>query len=659
MLAPVALLALALLQPRADAPTADAGAAATPDDSGALVRSAIEAERRFLALWRREWMESNTHERLGSTRMGAVHCHHDGRPYAPNLIRSERSARSWCPTWGLTERRQPATAGADEWRDGTLDSTLDARRRPRVVAARGALLRLLDSTERRVPTSDFVVGQRVRFLLDAGDADGAASAARGCRATPAWCAALVGYVHAVRGRLPAADSAFTVARSRMPPVERCAWDDVGPLLPPADRRRYAAMPCAARDSVSARVWWVSDPLLVEPGNERRVEHDARRTLVRLRAALSEDERHYWQPLDGGDALIEMVVRYGWPSRSVWGGRYEDANHTGWLAGHGSAGSPPYVTAEYVGGRPHVVPPLRTALDPSSARGADWQLHPEDVTRPGRWWPAEHYARRAGPLVQLPEGQWALFRRREASLLAVATALDPGPLGVAAGDSVDAALVVSWRPDSVRQLARVRAAAGTPLVLQAPTPSGAALVGVELPGDSAHPTAARARFGIAAPPSLAAMRPGEVAVSDPLLFDPPAGTDPLPEGADAAIARMLTTTRLRDVRRLGLYWESYGLAAGDTVDVAVRLERRDRSGLLRRLAERLSMMTEQDGAVAVRWREPQPGRAAVSAIDGPVPVLSRSLVLDVSGLPAGSYWLDVSVARPGQAAVQGRRELVIE
>ena len=654
MLAHVALLTLTLLQPRPDARIS-----AAPGDTAALVRTAIEAERKFLALWRREWMESNTHERLGGTRMGAIHCHHDGQPYAPNLIRSARSARSWCPTWGLVEGRQPETVVDDEWRDGRLDSTLDARRRPRIAAAREKLLQLLDSTERLVPTSDFVVGQRVRFLLDAGDGDGAAAAARGCRASPSWCAALVGYVHAVRSQLPAADSAFTVARSLMSAAERCAWDDVGPLLPPADRTRYTALPCAARDSVSARVWWVSDPLLVEPGNERRVAHDARRTLVRLRAALSEDERHYWQPPDGGDALIEMVMRYGWPSRSVWGGRYEDANHTGWLASHGSAGSPPYVTAEYVGARPHVVPPLRTALDPASARGADWQLHPADVSRPGRWWPAEHYARSAGPLVQLPEGQWALFRRRDASLLAVATALDGGTLRVAAGDSVDAALLVSSHPDSVRQIARVRAAVGTSLVLQATTATGPALVGVELPGDRARPTAARTRFGIAAPPSLAAMRPGEIAVSDPLLFQPPEGTDPLPDGVDAAIARMLTTTRLRGVRRLGLYWESYGLAAGDTVDVAVRLERRDRTGLLRRLAERLNMMTEQDGAVAVRWREPQPGRAAPHAIEGPVPVQSRSLVLDVSGLPAGSYWLDVSVARPGQTAVQGRRELVIE
>jgi hypothetical protein len=197
MLAHVALLTLALLQPRpVERPRT------TPEDTGQLVRSAIEAERQFLALWRREWMESDTHERLGGTRLGAIHCHLDGQPYAPNLIRSARSARSWCPTWGLGERRRPGATSSDEWRDGAVDSTLDARRRPRVAAARGRLLQLLDSTERRVPTSDFVVGQRVRFLLDAGDADGAAQVARGCRATPSWCAALVGYVHAVRGRCP-------------------------------------------------------------------------------------------------------------------------------------------------------------------------------------------------------------------------------------------------------------------------------------------------------------------------------------------------------------------------------------------------------------------------------------------------------------------------
>jgi hypothetical protein len=119
-----------------------------------------------------------------------------------------------------------------------------------------------------------------------------------------------------------------------------------------------------------------------------------------------------------------------------------------------------------------------------------------------------------------------------------------------------------------------------------------------------------------------------------------------------------STNLRGVRRFGVYWESYGFAQGDTVDVEVRIERHDRPGALRRLTTALRVTDPRNGVVVVRWREPQPGRAA-RVLGGPVPVLARSLVLDVSRLPAGDYWLDVAVGRPGQTSARSRRALTLE
>jgi hypothetical protein len=45
--------------------------------------------------------------------------------------------------------------------------------------------------------------------------------------------------------------------------------------------------------------------------------------------------------------------------------------------------------------------------------------------------------------------------------------------------------------------------------------------------------------------------------------------------------------------------------------------------------------------------------------GPLPVVTRSVALDIGRMPAGQYQLDVSVGRPGQPAARSRRELVIE
>jgi hypothetical protein len=269
-------------------------------------------------------------------------------------------------------------------------------------------------------------------------------------------------------------------------------------------------------------------------------------------------------------------------------------------------------------------------------------------------------------VQLPDGQTALLRRESHALLAVATELPPATFRQKAGAPVTASLFVTHHPDTVQRLAHERATVGGRLVLQGRLAPRPVLVGVELLGeapgaalgDAPGGVAARTRFGVVPPPPLSAMRRGEVAVSEPVLVVAPVGVTPLSNEPSEALPRMLGSTRLRGVQRLGLYWESYGFAPGETVDVEVRLERHDRPGALRRVTTALRLMDPQNGVIVVRWREPQPGRAA-QVIDGPVPIQARSLVLDVSRVPAGSYWLDVAVGRPGQASARSRRPLTLE
>ena len=85
------------------------------------------------------------------------------------------------------------------------------------------------------------------------------------------------------------------------------------VLEPAARVDYQRLTCTQRDSLNAVLWWLADPMWTEHGNERWVAHMARTVEVKLHGALNRDERYSWQRAIGGDAMAEMIVRYGWPT----------------------------------------------------------------------------------------------------------------------------------------------------------------------------------------------------------------------------------------------------------------------------------------------------------------------------------------------------------
>src|SRR5205085_10742924 len=135
-----------------------------------------------------------------------------------------------------------------------------------------------------------------------------------------------GYVEQAAGRIALADTVFLRAVAAMKAADRCQWSSVSALLDARARAAYERIDCAARDSVDATFWWLADPLYIEPGNARRVEHFARQVRVRLHASAGIDERWEWKPASGADALATMIVRYGWPSQVYWAGNYEDNGH---------------------------------------------------------------------------------------------------------------------------------------------------------------------------------------------------------------------------------------------------------------------------------------------------------------------------------------------
>jgi len=643
-------------------------AAAGPVDSLAahalerrIDRTADAFFRSFRSAWMsrqdelrpREW--SYRSETLdGRMRTASLHCHTVPSRWGPplsiqrNVIRNSMLAQPQCPWW----YPQDAPKIWDE--RFSIDAGFRTGDRVRLRAERAVLQALLDTAAQQDPQNARWARQRVRFALDAGDVPRAANAALECAAGVAECTLLQGLVMHQAGVHAAADSTFAVAMRAMPAAERCAWADVAVLLEPEARERYSATPCAERSAFEERLWWLADPLYREPGNERRAEHFARKVMARLRQDWRHDERLHWHEEHGGGAVAEMVVRYGWPTQFYWGGFAADTGHASYLLAIVADTSAPYVVAEYTAGRLHTLPAARALDAPLRATPRDWQLRAP--TSDLFWWPREHWAREAGPIATLPAGQHVLFRRSDAARVAWGTALDAKALARPRGQAVQADFFHSTGPTNVVRMGTFAGVVGRGLRFHAPLPSDSGLVALEIGHDSLGP-AARTRFGLHAPATLRELGV-EPALSPPLLFDP-SGSPPNLLDLDGAVARMLLSTELERPRRVGVYWESYGFIATDTLDLEVRLTRQDEAGITTRIVDFFRPGPGPDpGTVSLRWRElPGVHRARYDSDEG-VAVAMRNITLELSALPRSTYTLAVAVRNTQGRTATNEMTLVI-
>src|ERR1700674_3838838 len=96
--------------------------------------------------------------------------------------------------------------------------------------SRESLLRALDTAAALLPGDDWIAGQRVRYLVDAGEGNAALRAARSCRGTAWWCEALEGLALHMTGDFAAAERVFDRALADMPEKIRCRWTDLSYLL---------------------------------------------------------------------------------------------------------------------------------------------------------------------------------------------------------------------------------------------------------------------------------------------------------------------------------------------------------------------------------------------------------------------------------------------
>ncbi len=139
----------------------------------------------------------------------------------------------------------------------------------------------------------------------------------GCDAADWWCDALRGLAAHRVGATVTAEQHFARVLAALPPAEQCRWHMLA-LLP----RASCAHASPAQDSLR---WWLSDPLWLEPGNDRWTEHLSRHVLFRI------FERHeqllqqaHLRPQQSksmddwsADLSLTRALRYGFLAGFVW------------------------------------------------------------------------------------------------------------------------------------------------------------------------------------------------------------------------------------------------------------------------------------------------------------------------------------------------------
>ena len=475
-----------------------------------------------------------------------------------------------------------------------------------IARRRAEFLAQLDTVARRYPGDDWLWGMRVHYRVDGHNLTSADSVARECRGTRWWCSALTGYASHSLGHMAAADSAFAASMALMPDEVACAWRNIAPALDDDARAVYERTPCADRIMLERRYWLMSRPQLSVAANEWQNEFNARQVLVWLGARGATPHLTSW----GWDAA-ELVLRYGWPvswSRSSTSGvtAAEPA-----IVGHDP--SPSFAFA-----------PRRILVDSASPlANEDWEV----ADRGAR----ARYAPRLVRRMSKVTAQFARFRRGDSTLVAAVFAVDDDSLLAAT-----AALGVAGE-DGVVASREVRFAGRSALRM---TIAGASvLAGIDV-FDTTTRTLARARTEFAVPAAT-----GRLAVSDLLIYR---GGENLALSLDSALARAVAGDVLQRAVPVGLFWETYGLAAdGESVDLSVRVDRVDRS-FARTARQRLGL-AQADTPIRIQWTDARPpaDRAAPYAVS-----------LDLRNLDAGRYRITVTVTPTTGPAVATVRQIAL-
>ena len=126
------------------------------------------------------------------------------------------------------------------WYDETAQQSPELRP---VAERRLELAQALDSLGRAAPADNWILAQRVRYLVEDARPGDALNAARECTGGTWWCDVMTGFSLHMLGEYERADSVYAAGIAKMLPRDQCAWNDISMLLDPDALQGYRRMAC--------------------------------------------------------------------------------------------------------------------------------------------------------------------------------------------------------------------------------------------------------------------------------------------------------------------------------------------------------------------------------------------------------------------------------
>jgi hypothetical protein len=489
------------------------------------------------------------------------------------------------------------------------------REAPEIAQARDTLIHRLDSLAKVAPDDQWIVAQRVRYLVEAKRPADALIAANQCQVGGWWCDILIGFAQHALGQYVAAEQTYNGALAKMLPRDRCVWRDMSMLIDDDTRQEYHRLQCGdpKRTAFEDRTWFLARQLYSNPGNDSRTEWYARMTMTyMLQDAASPHQFGF------DDDERELLLRFGWPVGWALGGR-DPRTHLSSIE-----------SAEMVPAY-RMIPPGYVLNNPPLSDSTNWAVQLPPVY--GRYAPP--YARN----LRMLEHQKAMFHRGDSAL--VLMAYDTRMIKPMEGKPVTAALVLS-NSDAKKDYARIVHNAPPTGVLTVTAPWGSLLMSAEVSAPSVS-TVSRARYGVS-PPFAVGTR---VTLSD-LLFYKPYGQ--FPTTVEEAAPHAHTTERLRADEKLGVYWEAYGTdPQGEKMKISLTVVKEvEESGFLRRQAKALKL-EHQATPVSVSVEDLSARGTATS---------TRALELDIHTLTKGAYIVQLEIEVDGQYVIRADHRIEI-
>lgn len=487
-----------------------------------------------------------------------------------------------------------------------------------IVDARARLLTTLDSVNAMLPGDRWVLGQRVRYFIEAGRPNSADSMAVVCAGrndaaeTRSWCLALVGYTAQQYGNFLRADAAFSMALERMPEPERCKWQDPSQLLG-WSARSYRRFDCDARDSVAAGFWRLVQPLYLNEVNDLRTEFLARITRTYIEQDTRTPMSDWLRPDDRA-----TLLRYGVP---LWYARGDIPRGESRPQIAGFRREPSF----------NFFPGGRAFSSPNELTVEDWEFY-NVVNRPTY---APLWAIQFQPIT---DHQVALFRRGDSAMIVAAfDANDYAPLNERRRVGTFAAVVD--RGGVLTPIGTTIEQMGIGVVSTLVAPWRDLVVSLE----TLHPasgSASRARFAPKLP-----ITSGRLSLSDLLFYTP---RDSAPKSLLAAVPRALHAARAPSNRQIGVFWEAYGARSeGENFAYALLVTPIDRNILHRALVS--LHVVDPDRTLSVQWRE------APATANG---IASRGLTVDLSRLRPGRYSVRLMLTSGADLPIVAERSIDI-